>query len=263
MDDRSALHSRKPWLPLVVTLALMAGLGGWVGWQWHVQEMRVRAEQAQRFNLAVNDVESTLRERMRAYEMVLRGLAGLFVGSDEVSLQDWNRASDQLQLQDFYPGIQAIALARYARADNLDSTLAEIRESGRGDFRMYPRGERGDYLIVDFIHPLDWRNRRVLGFDMLSEETRREAVMAARNIGTPMLTGPVRLKQETEQNAQVGILLYLPLYRARAPITTLEERQESFAGTLHGAFRLTDLMEGVLGSRSKLFQLQLFDAAAP
>jgi PAS domain-containing protein len=58
-------------------------------------------------------------------------------------------------------------------------------------------------------------------------------------------------------------LLYLPLYRARAPITTLEERQESFAGTLHGAFRLTDLMEGVLGSRSKLFQLQLFDAAAP
>ena len=66
MDDRSALHSRKPWLPLVVTLALMAGLGGWVGWQWHVQEMRVRAEQAQRFNLAVNDVESTLRERMRA-----------------------------------------------------------------------------------------------------------------------------------------------------------------------------------------------------
>ncbi|MDX2351793.1 CHASE domain-containing protein [Stutzerimonas xanthomarina] len=263
MDDRSALHSRKPWLPLVVTLALMAGLGGWVGWQWHVQEMRVRAEQAQRFNLAVNDVESTLRERMRAYEMVLRGLAGLFVGSDEVSLQDWNRASDQLQLQDFYPGIQAIALARYARADNLDSTLAEIRESGRGDFRMYPRGERGDYLIVDFIHPLDWRNRRVLGYDMLSEETRREAVMAARNIGTPMLTGPVRLKQETEQNAQVGILLYLPLYRARAPITTLEERQESFAGTLHGAFRLTDLMEGVLGSRSKLFQLQLFDAAAP
>ncbi|HBM09848.1 hybrid sensor histidine kinase/response regulator [Pseudomonas sp. Choline-3u-10] len=262
MDDRSALHSRKPWLPLVVTLALMVGLGGWVGWQWHVQEMRVRAEQAQRFNLAVNDVESTLRERMRAYEMVLRGLAGLFVGSDAVSLQDWNRASDQLQLQDFYPGIQAIALARYARAENLSVLLAKIREGGR-DFRIYPRGERSEYLIVDYIHPLDWRNRRVLGFDMLSEETRKQAVMAARNIGTPMLTGPLRLKQETEQNAQVGILLYLPLYRAGAPITTLEERQEAFAGTLHGAFRLTDLMEGVLGSRSKLFQLQLFDAAAP
>ena len=263
MDGRSALHSRKPWLPWVVTLALMVGLGGWVVWQWQAQEARVRAEQAQRFNLAVNDVESNLRERMRAYEMVLRGLAGLFVGSDAVTLQDWNRAADQLQLQDFYPGIQAIALSRYARADELSATLAGMRENGRSDLRMYPPGERSDYLIVDYIHPLDWRNRRVLGFDMLSEATRREAIMAARNIGTPMLSGPVRLKQETDQNTQVGILLYLPLYRAGAPITSLEDRQSAFAGALHGAFRLTDLLEGVLGSRSKLFQLQLFDAAAP
>lgn len=263
MDDRSALHSRKPWLPLVVTLALMAGLGGWVVWQWHAQETRIRAEQAQRFNLAVNDVESNLRERMRAYEMVMRGLAGLFVGSDDVSLRDWSRAADQLQLQDFYPGIQAIALARYVRADNLPAVLARMQEDGRNDLRMYPPGKRDEYLITDYIHPVDWRNRRVLGFDMLSEETRREAIIAARNIGTPMLTGPLRLKQETEQNAQVGILLYLPLYRVGLPITTLEERQSAFAGTLHGAFRLTDLLEGVLGSRSKLFQLQLFDAAAP
>ena len=91
MVDRSALHSRKPWLPLVVTLALMAGLGGWVVWQWQVQEDRIRAEQAQRFNLAVNDVESNLRERMRAYEMVMRGLAGLFVGGESVKLDEWNR----------------------------------------------------------------------------------------------------------------------------------------------------------------------------
>ncbi len=262
MDDRSALHSRKPWLPLVVTLVLMAGLGGWVGWQWHVQEARIHAEQAQRFNLVVNDLESSLRERMRAYEMVMRGLAGLFVGSETVSLSDWNRAADQLQLQDFYPGIQAIALSRYARSDNLESVLAMMRDGGH-DVRLYPSGARGEYLITDYIHPLDWRNRRVLGFDLLSEGTRREAIIAARNVGTPMLTGPLRLKQETGQNVQVGILLFLPLYRIGEPITTLEERQSAFAGTIHGAFRLTDLLEGVLGSRSKLFQIQLFDAGAP
>ena len=261
--DGSALHSRKPWLPLLVTCVLMAGLGGWIIWQWHVQDARIHAEQAQRFNLAVNDIENSLRERMRAYEMVLRGLAGLFVGSEEVLLADWNRASDQLQLQDFYPGIQAVALARYARATELEGLLGRIIASGRQDFRMYPAGERDEYLITDYIHPLEWRNRRVLGYDMLSEETRREAILAARNIGTPMMTGPLRLKQETEQNAQVGIILYLPLYRSGAPVTTLEERQSAFAGTLHGAFRLTDLVEGVLGSRSRLFQLQLFDAAEP
>ncbi len=263
MDSRSALHPRKPWQPLLVASVLMAGLSGWIGWQWHVQEARVRAEQAQRFNLAVNDVESTLRERMRAYEMVLRGLAGLFVAGDDVSLAEWTQAADQLQVQDLYPGIQAVALSRYVQADEVPGLLERIVASGRHDFRVYPSGERDDYLITDFIHPFGWRNRRVQGFDMLSEAVRRDAILAARNMGMPMLTGPLRLKQETEENAQTGVLLYLPLYRPGEPVTTLEERQSAFAGTLHGAFRLTDLMEGVLGSRSRLFQLQLFDAADP
>ncbi|EIK54204.1 sensor histidine kinase/response regulator [Stutzerimonas stutzeri TS44] len=263
MDDRPALHSRKPWLPLFVTLALMAGLGGWIGWQWHAQETRNRIEQEQRFSFAVDDIEHTLRERMRAYEMVLRGVAGLVAGSDAVSLDEWMRASDQLQLQDFYPGIQAVALARYATRQTIEAQLQAIRQSGRERFRMYPPGERDEYLVVDYIHPTDWRNRRVLGFDLFSEATRRAAASAARDSGNPVLTGPLRLKQETEQNIQVGVLLYLPLYRANAPITTEEERRRAFLGTLHGAFRLTDLMEGILGSRSSSLQLQLRDAAAP
>ncbi|CAM5581827.1 hypothetical protein SSTU70S_00113 [Stutzerimonas stutzeri] len=96
-----------------------------------------------------------------------------------------------------------------------------------------------------------------MGFDLFSETFRREAAAAARDSGNPVLTGPLRLKQETEQNVQTGVLLYLPLYRANAPTTTEEERRSAFVGTLHGAFRVTDLMEGILGSRSSALQLQL------
>ena len=28
---------------------------------------------------------------------------------------------------------------------------------------MYPAGERDEYVVTDYIHPTDWRNRRVLG----------------------------------------------------------------------------------------------------
>jgi len=241
----------------------MAGLGGWIGWQWHVQEQRSKVEQEQRFTFAVDDIEHTLRERMRAYEMVLRGLAGVVAGSDEVRIDDWARAVDQLQLQDFYPGIQAVALARHATPETLTPLIDQIRASGRERFRMYPSGDREEYVVTDYIHPSDWRNRRVLGFDLFSEATRREAIISARNSGNPVLTGPLRLKQETEQNVQVGVLLFFPIYAAAAPVTTEEERQRAFVGTLHGAFRLTDLMEGILGSRSRMLQLQLFDAANP
>ena len=263
MDDRSTLHSRRPWLPLLVTLTLMAGLGGWVGWQWHIQEKQNRAVQVQRFSLAVSEIEDKLRERMRAYEMVLRGLAGLVVGSNQVSLDDWSEATAQLQLQDFYPGIQALALARYARRHELPELQNSLRTFSRPDFTIYPAGERDEYLVADFLHPMDWRNRRVIGFDLFSEQTRRDAIVAARDSGLPTLTGPLKLKQETDQAAQMGVLLFLPLYKSGAPVTTTEERRDALAGTLHGAFRLTDLIEGILATRSQLFQVQLFDAAEP
>ncbi|WP_434456458.1 CHASE domain-containing protein [Stutzerimonas urumqiensis] len=263
MESRPALHSRKPWLPLLVTLALMAGLGGWVGWQWQALETRSLIDREQRFTYVVNDIERTLRERMRAYEMVLRGLAGLVAGAERVDVDDWMRAIDQLQLQDIYPGIQAVSFARYARQDTLTGVVDMIRERGRPQFRMYPEGARDEYVVVDYIHPLDWRNRRVLGFDMFSEPTRRAAIVQARNTGNPVLTGPLRLKQETEQDVQIGVLLFLPVYASNAPITTEAERQRAFIGTLHGAFRLTDLMEGVLGARSEMFEIQLYDSAEP
>ncbi len=263
MDRRPAFHSRRAWLPVLVTLTLLAGLCGWVGWHWQALEKRSASEDERRFVFAVNDIEHTLKERMRAYEMVLRGLSGFVAGSGEVTPEDWTRATDQLQLQDLYPGIQAVSLARYATPETLTQLVADIRRNGRPGFRMYPEGARDEYLVVDFIHPTDWRNRRVVGYDMLSEPGRREAIESAREKGVPVMTGPLRLKQETEQHVQVGVLLYLPVYRPNAPTTTRDERRAAFAGTLHGAFRLNDLLEGILGSRSSLFQLQLYDAAEP
>src|SRR3546814_8428483 len=92
---------------------------------------------------------------------------------------------DQRQLQDFYPCIQAVALARHATPDTLTTLIDQIRASGRERFRMYPPGDREEYVVTDYIHPTDWRNRRVLGFDLFSEATRREAIISTRNSGNP------------------------------------------------------------------------------
>src|SRR3546814_18974617 len=84
-------------------------------------------------------------------------------------------------------------------------------------FRRYPPGDREEYVLTDYSQPTDWRNRRGIGFDRFSEATRREAIISTRNRGNPVLTGPLRLKQETEQNVQVGVLLFFPIYAATAP----------------------------------------------
>jgi PAS domain S-box-containing protein len=260
MDDLApTFHSRKPWVPLLISLLLLIGLATLVLWQWRALESSNRQAQEQRFAVAVDGVELSVRERMRAYEMVLRGMAGLMAGSDQVSNDEWQRATDQLQLQDHYPGIQALSWGRYLRAGELNAFVERVRTAGRSDFQAYPSGEREAYLVVEFINPLDWRNRRVLGFDMYSETTRRAAIAAARDSGEAALTGPLKLKQETEKDVQTGVLLYLPVFRLNAPLSTLEERREAMLGTVSGSFRMVDLMHGILGSNAAQFEIELVD----
>jgi PAS domain S-box-containing protein len=262
MDDKPASTSRKPWLPLWVTLALSLGLGALIVWQWQVFEQREREQSQQRFELEAQDIGQRVRSRMRAYEMVLRGVSGLMTGSDHVSLTEWDRALDQLQLQDRYPGILALAWSRYLRGEQLDAFLAAQQSQGRADYQISPAGEREHYLLIDYISPLDWRNRRVLGYDMLSETVRNAAVEQAIDSGQAILSAPVTLRQETEANVQGGVLLFLPVYLPGMPQSSAEERRAALLGVVHGAFRSHELMEGILGAQSQRFDVVIKDQQA-
>ncbi|MDU9415085.1 response regulator [Pseudomonas sp. zfem005] len=262
MDERTGTSARKPWLPLLVALALLVGLGGLVLWQWLALENRNQAEYQRRFGLESEEIAERLATRMRAYEMVLRGMSGLLVGSSDVLPDEWAKAADQLHLQDRYPGIQALAWGRYLKRDQLNDFVGTTQADGRRDFRVFPPGPRDEYVVVDYTSPLDWRNRRTLGFDMLSEPVRAQAIEQARESGEARLTGPLRLKQETDQDLQSGVLLYMPVYRSNAPATTADERREAFIGAVAGAFRLHDLMSGILGNRVRLYRVGVSDLEA-
>ncbi|MDN6859430.1 response regulator [Pseudomonas sp. CAN2814] len=262
MDVRHFSHSRQYLLPLLVTLALMLVFGGLVLWQWLALEARNRAEYEQRFKLEAEEIAYRVSSRMRSYEMVLRGMSGLIVGTNAVSAEEWARATDQLQLQDRYPGIQALAWARYLKREEANEFVSEIWEQGRRDFRITPAQPRDEYLVVQYSSPMDWRNRRSLGFDMLTEPVRREAIDRARETGEASLTGPLKLRQETEQQAQSGVLLYMPVYRPDAPSTSAEERRAALLGMVCGAFRVSDLMAGILGAQSDLYSIDLRDVGS-
>ncbi|WP_370601430.1 response regulator [Pseudomonas nitroreducens] len=262
MDGRQFPPSRQYLLPLLVTLALMLVFGGLVLWQWLDLEARNRTEYEQRFKLEAEEIAHRVSNRMRSYEMVLRGMSGLIVGTNAVSAEDWARATDQLQLQDRYPGIQALAWARYLKREEANEFVSEIWEQGRRDFRIIPPEPRDEYIVVQYSSPMDWRNRRTLGFDMLTEPVRRAALDLARESGEVSLTGPLKLRQETEQQAQSGVILYMPVYRPDAPSTSVDERRTALLGMVCGAFRINDLMAGILGAQSNLYSIDLRDVGS-
>jgi PAS domain S-box-containing protein len=243
-------------------LVLLLGLGGGVVWQWQSLETRNREASQQRFQLEAQDIGQRVLSRMRAYEMVLRGISGLMIGSEQVALEQWDRAVEQLRLQDRYPGIMALGWARHVEQSRLDDFLTQVQADGRMDYRAFPPGPRDEYVLIDYISPSDWRNRRVLGYDMLSDPTRRAAIELARSSGNVTLSAPLILRQETEADAQGGVLLYLPVFRPGMPLSSAEERRTALFGFVYGAFRIKELMAGILGTQSRLFDIAIKDLQA-
>ena len=69
------------------------------------------------------------------------------------------------------------------------------------------------YTSILYLEPFSWRNQRAFGYDMYSEPVRRAAMAKARDQDRAVISGKVRLKQETEEDVQAGLLMFLPVFR--------------------------------------------------
>lgn len=206
----------------------------------------------QRFDQQADRIEQAIRDRMAAYEQVLRGGQGLFASGLPISRQAFRRYVAQLALSTHYPGIQGVGYAVMLQPDRVNAFEARLRQEGFAEFSVHPSGERSVYSAIEYLEPFDWRNRRAFGFDMYSEPTRREAMQRAIDTGTSALSGRVVLVQETGNDTQAGFLMYLPVYRNGDNPSTAEERREQIQGFVYSPFRAADLMRGIVGVRPQV-----------
>jgi PAS domain S-box-containing protein len=203
---------------------------------WQAAERQTHAEARRAFDFRVEEMANDLAGRMLDYEQVLRGAVGLLAASSEISAERWRTYVYNLRLESSYPGIQALAYAPLLRQDG------------------------GAAMPVRFIEPHERGNTRVLGFDLLRDGERRRAAERARDTGTPVLTGPVRLISEESGSTVPGFLVMVPVFAGATP-ETVAERRERFIAVVYAAFRATDFFEGTLGRRVGL-QVRLLDVTA-
>ena len=229
---------------------------------WNEMDRRHRERVDERLAFEARDITQQVEQRMRAYRQVLRGARALFDASDEVTHEDWKTYVGALSLQEDFPGIQGVGFSAYVKAEDLDSHTASMRARGQTDYGIRPPGERPEYSSIVYLEPQDWRNQRAFSFDMLSEPVRREAMQRARLTGDAALTGKVRLIQETDQDIQTGVLLYLPAYRRGLPTGTDAERAAALSGWVYSPFRMLDLMAGTLGRMQPSLRLRIYDGSS-
>ncbi len=201
----------------------------------------------QRFEFRQTQVVEAVSRRMRTYESVLRGTLSLFRVKGDVSRNEWITYTSSLQITQSFPGIQAIGYAQRIAPADRDAFERDVRAEGFPDFRITPETPRAEYTSIKYISPMDERNLRAFGYDMWSEATRRAAMSRALDSGKIMLSGRVTLLQETGKDVQPGVLMYLPFYGAGLlQPKTIDARRREAKGFVYAAYRMNDLLRGIL-----------------
>lgn len=222
--------------------------------------INLRRAEVREFEYSANEYRSKIENRLAEHAQLLRSGVALFSVSDTVTREEWHEFYLRTGISKFLPGIQGFGFAKLIRPNHLQQHIKEMRESGYPEYNVVPEGIRDIYSSIVYLEPFEGSNLRAFGYDMFSEPVRRKAMETAIDSNMAMLTGKVVLVQETGNDFQAAVLMYLPVYAKGMPVNTVEERQKAIQGWVYNPYRMNDLMSGIFGDTSdKRIQVKIYD----
>ena len=229
----------------------------------YLNYVEVEKHTEKEFSLVCNEISTKMKTRLHAYAQLLRSGAAFFNASDTVTRVDWYEFVKQSKIYKNLPGIQGVGFSLIIPKSQLEQHSQRIRNEGFPQYTVKPTNDRSEYTSIIYLEPFDYRNQRAFGYDMFSQSIRREAMEHSRDIDIATLTGKVLLVQETDEDLQVGTLMYVPVYKNNEPQENIQQRRDAIIGWVYSPYRMNDLMEGILGSwesgSNKLVNLIIYD----
>lgn len=235
----------------VIALSLFATVA-----VWYFSKEQLAQKNMERFDREAERVVALVKERMELYENALRGAVALIdTHHGEISLNQWQSYANSLQLRRAYPGVNGIGVVYNIRQSELDHYLLSQRTE-RPNFKIHPTHTQIEYWPITYIEPISI-NSKALGLDIAFETNRYNGVKKARDTGTPQVTGPITLVQDSQQTP--GFLFYAPFYQNGNKPDTLGERREKIVGVTYAPFIMYKLMQGTLATQNRHVLIEIRD----
>jgi PAS domain S-box-containing protein len=241
-----------PFLTLIIFLATTLVT-------WHIAQTSATEKARILFESRTNAITFQIIERLRGHEKLMSGAVGLFNVKGEVTLSDWRRYVEALDLEKNHPGILGVGYAIWLPREEKEAHIREMRAQGFGNYGIKPEGDRPFYTSIIYIEPFNVRNQRAFGFDMYAESVRRAAMDRAKDEGVTSIAGKVVLVQEFGHDIQNGTLMYYPLYRSGAPLSTTEEKRAALRGFVYSPIRMNDFVIASLETGVKKIGFEIYD----
>ncbi|WP_372980750.1 EAL domain-containing protein [Marinobacter sediminum] len=255
---RQLLQFRNAWIAWLIFFVVL----GVTVLLWQVSIHLVDERTQARFRTQALQLKTAIEERLLNYEQVLAGSAGLFSVAGDVSRDEWRVYVDKVDIDRYYPGIQGIGYVKRIGVRQMADHISSVRKEGVYNYLVNPLGTGPYYYPMVYLEPGTDRNHRALGYDAFSDPVHRRAMELARDEAKPTVTAKVVLIQEEVAEDQASFLMYYPVYQGGAVPELRNERQMMLAGFVFSAFRMNNLIDGIVGLISPFLDVRIYDNGA-
>lgn len=207
----------RQWAPGLVLVAVGAGMAAAVGLE---VEQAERARALADFRTAATVGLETIRDDATLALNRLEAVQAFWTAYPDASPADFQHFVGALSGFEQGGPIRAVALAPRIKQTDRDRFFAmfaereeERRALGYPDFRLWPETDQDVSFPTALVEPAHAR-QGVLGYDMFSNASRRQAMLRAAGEGRVISSAPVRLTQDAD-DPRSSVLLVAPLYADR------------------------------------------------
>jgi len=246
-----------PLIALFVAAIMLAFTVGLCVHERDNEQARLRAV----FDANARQAAGRIEQRIANFEQMLRGVQGLLSADVAIDRLGFEAYVDTVMAGPDAAGLQSVAFSQLVTPQELPDFVGHQRMTGHAEFSVRPDGARDLYAPIVLVAPDSLANRKVIGFDSLSNATRRAAMLQARDSGNATLTGLVQLRVDAGPELKPGCLIYLPVYRKGASVNSVVERRANAIGWVRAAFRVGDLMSTLYGEQSPGLVVRVHDGA--
>jgi PAS domain S-box-containing protein len=246
---KKEMFSKKlPYLMLFLCLAISIYLS-FLTWQSSKKEIQSN------FGTIVGDSLKNFDKKASYYESMLENVQGLFSASISVDRDEFSYYFRGIEISKNYPEVDIIAFAQKVTREEKEAFMKKVREdksmyeNGYPEFKIFPEGDRDKYYIVNYLEPYE-SNRGAMGYDIYSDQNRKEAIDRALDSGKPVASFDTPIVGQEGPESE-GFIVFTPVYKKGIFGSTVAERKDGIIGFVDAVVKKHDMFDEILEERNK------------
>ena len=216
-----------------------------------------------RFDRMVARAQNGIERRVDRCVDQMYNLRALFAAAKTVTGDEWDRYIAMLPLRQNDLGIRSIGYLERVPLTDKENFLKRQRAENDPHLIIIPDFERPVYYPVVHMTIFGVPGQGAKGLDHAIQPQRRETIERAIDENKPLATGKVHFLSPSGINTNMGVALYLPVYRNGEPIETVEQRRAAAQGVIYLALKTKTAFSGLLGDGSPTAELEIFEGDKP